>query len=72
MPARLAVFRALSATPDLWAVRHCVMFGDAALDAIRYRGGGHSYRSCWVYAPKLYPRHVTRSKAQRFGCWCGW
>ena len=39
-PARLAVFRALFATPDLWAVRHCVMYGDAALDAIRYRGGG--------------------------------
>ena len=36
--ARIAVYRSLSAVRDLWAVRHCVMFGDAALDAIRYRG----------------------------------
>ena len=71
-PARLAVFRALYATPDLWAVRHCVMFGDAALDAIRYRGGGHSSRGCRVSVPELFPLHVTRSKARSFGSWCGW
>ena len=35
----IAVYRSLSATLDLWAVRHCVMFGDAALDAITYPGG---------------------------------
>ena len=38
--ARIAIYHSLSAVSDLWAVRHCVMFGDAALDIIRYRGGG--------------------------------
>ena len=38
--ARIAVYRSLSIARDLWAVRHCVMFGDAALGAIRYGGGG--------------------------------
>ena len=36
--ARTAIYHSLSPVSELWAVRHCVMFGDAALDAIRYRG----------------------------------
>ena len=35
--ARIAIYHSLSAVSDLWALRHCVMFGDVALDAIRYR-----------------------------------
>ena len=37
---RIAIYHSLSALSDLWAVRHCVLFGAAALDVIRYRGGG--------------------------------
>ena len=46
---RLAVYRSLSATPDLWVVRHCVMFGDATLDAIGYRGGGGDFHTAVVW-----------------------
>ena len=41
--ARNAIYHSLSAVSDLWVVRHCVMFGDAVLDAIRYRGGGGAF-----------------------------
>ena len=47
--ARIAIYKSLSAVGDLWALRHCVMFGDAALDIIRYRGGRRLYRSCRVF-----------------------
>ena len=41
--ARIAIYHCLSAVTDLWAVRHCVLFGDARLDIIRYRGGGGAF-----------------------------
>ena len=38
--AHIVIYHSQLAVSDLWAVRHCVMFGDAALDAIRYGGEG--------------------------------
>ena len=63
-PARLAVFHALSATPDLWAVRHCVMFGDAALDTIRYRGGAFIPRLSGVRSQVIPPARHTQQSAE--------
>ena len=63
-PARLALFHALSATPDLWAVRHCVMFGDAALDTIRYRGGAFIPRLSGVCSQVIPPARHTQQSAE--------
>ena len=38
--ACIAVYRCVSSVNDLWVVRRCVMFGDVALDSLRYWGGG--------------------------------
>ena len=55
--------------------RCTIVFGDAALDANRYRGGGGggaSYRGCLEFVHRLYPRSGTRSRVRSSGCWCGW
>ena len=72
MLARFAIYHSLLAVPDLWAVHHCVMFGDAALDAIRYPGVGISYRGCLEFVHRLSPRSGTRNRVRSCGCWCGW
>ena len=43
--ARIAIYHSLLAVIDLWAVRHCVMFSDVALDIIRHRGGGGGFHT---------------------------
>ena len=48
--ARIAIYHSLSAVSGFSAVRHCVMFGDAALDVIRYRGGGGFYTEAVRYS----------------------
>ena len=55
----------------LICVRHCVMFGDAALDVSSTGGGGASYRGCLVFVRRLCPRNGIHSKVRNCGCWCG-
>ena len=69
--AYIAVYCSLSAVSDLWAVRHCVVFGDATLDAIQYRGGGGLYRVCVVFVHTLFPWKGIHTKVRSWGFWCG-
>ena len=73
--AHIAVYRSLQAVRDLWAVHHCVMFGDAALDAIRYRGRAFTPRLSGIRSQiihRLFPQRDIRSKVRSCGYWCGW
>ena len=63
-PARLAMYRALSAAPQLWAVRHCVVFGADALDAMRYRGGAFILRLSGVRSQVIPPHLHTQQIAE--------
>ena len=61
--ACIAIYHSLSAVSDLWAVCHCVMFGDAALHIIQYRGGRGVYTDAVGYSFAGYPpeRHTRQS-----------
>ena len=59
--ARIVIYKSLSAVGDLWTLQHCVMFGDAALDIIRYRGGGGLYTEAVGYPVPGDPPGATHA-----------
>ena len=66
MLARIAIYHSLSAVSDLWAVRHSVMFGDVALDVIRYRGGGGAFilKLLGIRSQVIPPERHTQESAE--------
>ena len=62
--ARMAIYKSLSAVGDLWALRHCVMFGDAVLDIIRYQGGAFIPKLSGIRSQVIPPERHTQQSAK--------
>ena len=58
--AHIVIYRSLSAVSDLWAVRHCVMFGDA----IRYRGAAFIPKLSGIGSQVIPPERHTQQSAE--------